>query len=336
MRALTVESARWLTHDEAQQALAALAERDLGERATLALLSELRERYTDDQAAALLDQARLRHRATAKFGERARGMLFVEEALEQASGQRIARWRAARYARFGDVADLGCGIGGDALALAERVPALLALDLDPVRLLFAEHNLRVAGQGADARFEQADWSDYRFPPSVEAAFADPARRVAGQRVFSLRSIEPPLDAILTVQRRLLNLGVKVMPGVADEELPEGCEVEWISEGGTLKEAVLWFGALRPGAARSATVLSRGGEAHTLSSDAPAPPVEVTPPRAFLWEPDPAILRATLVTALAQMIGATQVDEQIAYLTGDTLPLPRLPAPGPCWKMPPST
>ncbi|MGH2541510.1 MAG: THUMP-like domain-containing protein, partial [Ardenticatenaceae bacterium] len=133
-------------------------------------------------------------------------------------------------------------------------------------------------------------------------------------------IEPPLDRILEVWKRIPNLGVKVMPGVADEELPSQCEVEFISERGTLKEAVLWFGALRPGAARSATVLCGEGKATTLTSDAPPLPIPVTTPRAILWEPDPAVIRATLVEHLAARLGASQIDRQIAYLTSDAFVL----------------
>jgi hypothetical protein len=319
MRDLSIELAQWLLTNEAQQALERLAGQNLGDHALISTLQTLREQHTPDEAAALLDQARLRQKGVEKFGERALRMLFLDEALQQASGQVIAQYRAARYAPFAHVADLGCGIGGDALALSEQSERLLALDLDPIRLLFAEHNLRVAGGPARARYEQADWTTFPFPSDVDAAFADPARRVEGRRVFSLHEMQPPLSAILDLQRQLTNLGVKVMPGVPDEELPPECEVEFISEGGTCKEGVLWFGALRSGAARTATIVEESPEApiaHTLNSAAPAPPVAVTPPRAFLWEPDACVIRATLVAQVAHQLGASQVDEQIAYLTSD--------------------
>jgi THUMP domain-like len=40
------------------------------------------------------------------------------------------------------------------------------------------------------------------------------------------------------------------------------------------------------------------------------------PAAYLYEPDPAILRARLVAALAEQLGAAQLDRAIAYLTAD--------------------
>ena len=51
-------------------------------------------------------------------------MLFTEAGLEQATRLKVAALHAGRFARAGveHVADLGCGIGGDALALAARRP----------------------------------------------------------------------------------------------------------------------------------------------------------------------------------------------------------------------
>ena len=70
--------------------------------------------------AAVLSQSKLRARARAKFGEFASRMLFTEAGLEQATRLQVAALHAGRFARagIGHVADLGCGIGGDALAMA--------------------------------------------------------------------------------------------------------------------------------------------------------------------------------------------------------------------------
>ena len=56
---------------------------------------------------------------------------------------------------------------------------------------------------------------------------------------------------------------------------------------------------------------------------------LAPPAAYLYEPDPAILRARLVAALAEQLGAAQLDREIAYLTADqavATPLAR------CWRV----
>lgn len=315
MRPLTIETATWLTMPEAQAGIAEAMRLPLDERHTLSTLMVLQKEFTQDYAAALLDQARLRLRARSKFGKAAEQMLFTDEALQQASGISIANYRARRYAPFGGVVDLGCGIGGDAIALSHITPHLLALDLDPIRLILAHYNVKVVGGATIAEMVPSDWTTYPFPSRFSAAFADPARRTEERRVYSLYEMIPPIGAVLQVQQILPHLGVKVMPGVPDTELPTDSEAEWISEGGVCKEGVLWFGELRQGAARTATIVT-DSNTFTLSSADPAPSLAVTPPRAYLYEPDPAVIRATLVAQAALPMGASQIDPQIAYLTGE--------------------
>ena len=55
----------------------------------------------------------LRQRAAVKFA-RAGEMFFDREGLEMATREEVARYRAWRLREAGDVADLCCGIGGDA------------------------------------------------------------------------------------------------------------------------------------------------------------------------------------------------------------------------------
>ena len=118
------------------------------EATTLAALTALRRTYPPALAAAAVEQALLRQRA-ARGGKftRAAAMYFTREGLEQATGETIARYRARRFARCDSVADLACGLGGDALALAAD-GQVLAVDRDPLRLLLARENARAYGVAA--------------------------------------------------------------------------------------------------------------------------------------------------------------------------------------------
>ncbi|MEI2688205.1 MAG: hypothetical protein V9H69_00240 [Anaerolineae bacterium] len=124
-------------------------------------------------------------------------------------------------------------------------------------------------------------------------------------------MDPPLSAVLALLEHVPTLAVKTLPGIADEEIPPGAEVEFISERGQMKEALLRFGALHTGAARRATLLPGP---HHLDSNAPVGPISSSQPLAWLYEPDAAVIRATLVQHLAAQIGAAQLDPTIAYLT----------------------
>src|SRR6478609_2418188 len=114
-------------------------------------VSRLRKQgHSPDLVSAVVTQARLRSRARTKFGEFAGRMLFTRAGLEQATRLPIAGRHAARFRDAGmtSVADLGCGIGGDALGLAALGLRVLAVDADEVTAAIAAYNL--APFGADA------------------------------------------------------------------------------------------------------------------------------------------------------------------------------------------
>jgi hypothetical protein len=113
-----------------------------------------------------------------------------------------------------------------------------------------------------------------------------------------------------LSEKLCGFGVKISPAVDLEELTQyPCEVEFISLQGELKEAMLWFGEIRSCTCR-ATLLPEGIEL----VDLPDPELPIETPQEFLYEPDPAVIRAGMVKGLGALIGASQLDPTIAYLT----------------------
>ena len=75
--------------------MALAAARDLAptESSRLPALDALRKRFPADLAAAALETTLLRKRATVKFAK-AEEMFFTREALEQATGEAVAAYRA--------------------------------------------------------------------------------------------------------------------------------------------------------------------------------------------------------------------------------------------------
>ena len=98
-----------------------------------------RDGHPATRVAAVLSQYRLRRRASAKFGQFADRMLFTETGLEQATRLRVAALHAGRFAAAGleHVADLGCGIGGDAMAMAALDLRVTAVERDEVTAALA-------------------------------------------------------------------------------------------------------------------------------------------------------------------------------------------------------
>jgi hypothetical protein len=180
----------------------------------------------------------------------------------------------------------------------------------------ARANLEALGLSQQAAFLRADLRQpLPVAPGADLAlFFDPARRDQGRRIYSVRAYQPPLAVVQAWLPRFPALAVKISPGVRLEELHAyDAELEFISLNGELKEAVLWFGPLKT-ASRRATLLPG---AHSLAAPpGRSPELPLHEPQAYIYEPDPAVLRAGLVASLGQSLGAAQLDEDIAYLTSD--------------------
>ncbi|HXH76972.1 THUMP-like domain-containing protein [Nocardioides sp.] len=268
-----------------------------------------------ERAAAALTQVELRGRAVAKFGEPAAHMFFTPDALEQATRLRVAEHRAARLvaAQVDSIIDLGCGIGGDLIAFARAGLTAAGVDIDPVRVAIARANLAALGLPGAVEVADVEAIDTL---AFGAAFADPARRGARGRVFDVDGWTPPWPFVL---RLLAGRGVvKVAPGISHDVIPDGVEAEWVSEGGDVKEAVLWAGVFAT-TDRRATVIGTGGLATITDEDDPyaGQPRPVREMGACLYEPDGAVIRAGLVTAVAAGVGGGLLDEHIAYVTSDS-------------------
>lgn len=297
------------------------------EAAVPALSERLRAGGLDPAlVAAALTQSRLRARGATKFGPFAERMLFTADGLEQATRLDVAARHAHRFSSAGveRVADLGCGIGGDAMALAGLDREVVAVDRDEVTAAVATVNLRHF-EGAQVRHEDATTTDLA---GVGGAFLDPARRTAsGKRVLDPRQAEPPLSFVLDLARRLPAVGAKVAPGIRHDLVPDDAEAQWVSVDGDVVEAGLWFGLVaREHVRRSAVVMtSGGGPAVVVDGTGREPAPDVGAVGGYLHEPDGAVLRAGLVGLVAQAVQGRLVDPTIAYVTSDspsTSPLAR--------------
>jgi SAM-dependent methyltransferase len=311
---MDIDLLRRLASPEGRGVLQAARELESGEENFLAVWTALQRAGAERELArGALETAILRARAGKKFS-RAQEMFFTREGLEQASAEALSRHRAARFRGAERIADLGCGIGGDTLALAECAP-VRAVDRDEVRLHMARENVRAYAPAMPVEFLLADI----LRPAVsagarmrEAVYCDPSRREDARRVFSVRRYSPPLAEVVRLYGAGAALSIKISPGVRWEEIEqEPCEVEFVSFEGELREGVLWYGALRTDR-RRATLLPAGV---TMTEREPAADA-ISVPRAVLYEPDPSLLRAGLVRQLAARLGAARIDPEIAYLTAD--------------------
>lgn len=300
----------------------------------LAVATRLRRAHPAELVSAALGQERLRQRAVAKFGaEDAGRMFFTPNGVEQSTRASVAAYRAGRFRELGvtSVADLCCGIGGDAIALARAGIRVLAVDRDPLTVAVARANAEALGIRELVEVREADVADVDTS-AYDALFVDPGRRggpsggaarsasvrgggrAAGGRIFDPEAYSPPLSWAVGAARKAPLAALKIAPGVPHEAIPGEAGAEWISDGGDVKEAVLWFGAAPGGGSVRATLLP--GPRVLVGRGLPDP--EVRSVGRYLYEPDGAVIRAHLVAEVAEEVGGGLVDETIAYVTGDEL------------------
>ncbi|MEU4559027.1 class I SAM-dependent methyltransferase [Actinoplanes sp. NPDC023936] len=296
------------------EALAVAAE--VGDAEPLAAASAVRARGIGAElAAAALTQASLRGRAACKFGPDATRMFFTRPGLEQATRAEVAARRAARLAAAGarSMADLGCGLGADAIAAARQGIRVHAVDADPLTAAVAAANAEALGLAGLITVECADATTVEVE-KYDAVFADPARRQAGRgRVFDPKSYSPPWDFVAALPDRVPRTALKLAPGIDHALLPPGAEGEWVSVGGDLVEAAFWCGPLAR-EPRRATLLAAGGVSELTGSGVEAAPVG--PVGAYLYDPDPAVVRSHLVAEFAATVGGRLGDREIAYVYTD--------------------
>lgn len=297
----------WLTSAEAAAAIAGVdptadslaANRDLR-----------RQGFTAEQAAAILTQAELRHRASPRLGPMAEKLLLTRDGLEQASRPAIAAARARRIASR-RVLDAGCGLGLDSIALARAGHEVIAVEQDPTTAEFARANF--AATNVPVVLLVGDVREIAGQYPGAALYVDPARRRAARsasgqsaRIADPEQWQPPLSWVVE-QSQHREVVARLGPGLRNR--PPGL---WhcTSVDGVLVDATLYF----TGQGARATVMRRG--ALVLDIEGPCVPAPVGEVGASLHDPDPAIVRAGLVADFAAAIGGWLVDEHLALVSSD--------------------
>lgn len=286
------------------------------------IVSKLRGNgHTAELVATVLTQIKLRKRAKAKFGEFSQGMFFTEDGLEQASRLKVAAIHAGRFRANGlnRIADLGCGIGAETLAIASLDMDVSAFELDEVTAAIATYNL---ARFENVKVEQADVTQLDLE-GFDGLFIDPARRDLNdaktninKRKYDINDFSPSFEFVLEAAKLKPTI-VKLGPGMDHKDIPEDAEAVWVSDDGDLVELTLYFGILkRPDIKRAALLLTPSGTHEITSAASERLDAPMGDLGKYLYEPDAAIIRSHLVGDLAIDLGLNIFSSEIAYLSGD--------------------
>lgn len=228
----------------------------------------------------------------------------------------IAEYKAGRILEAigptGHVADLACGIGGDAMSLARRMQ-VTGVDTDPLRCWMT---------GLNARCDVANVDAASFDAGTDVFHLDPGRRdeATGRRLRSPDMWNPPLHSLEAIESCHEGGVVKLGPGIPIDDVPllEQAELEFVSINAQLSQAHLWIGSLtsNPGH-RRATLLPHG-----LSECGTASFPDLHPGATFddvLCVPNPALERSGLHGRVGTRFGLMEPVAGLGILTGKTRP-----------------
>ncbi len=231
--------------------------------------------------------------------------LVTAEGIQQATPIPVATRRAQRLALTTDtIIDAGCGIGVDAWAFQQAGLQVLAYERDPQTAAIAQAN------GIEVIV--ADVTEVALPDLP--LYVDPARRKAHRHVSgqAIRTNDPtlwspPFDWVLA-HASLARVG----PGL--QEIPSDAEWHCSSINRSLVDATVWFPP-RNRLDRRASILHKDIW-HEVAG--PASAVHIEPVNDYLLDPDPAIVRAGLVSNIGALI-----DPHLAFVTCQQAPAPWL-------------
>lgn len=300
---------------EALHLVSTISEPELGDEFELS--KKLRKQHAPEMVSAVITQAKLRAKAKKKFGPFAERMFFTRDGLEQASRLSVSAQRANRFLQAGieNVVDLGCGIGGDSMAMAGLGMKVTAVEIDEVTAAFAHYNL--AGLGVEVIQNDAKEIDLN---KYDAVFSDPARRRLGpgesRNRLSVFDYTPSISWLMEIAKSKPT-AIKLSPADDYEQFGDEFDYEWISVDGELVELTVYSSSLRGEKIRQARLLTSDGNFVFGSESFISPVPEVSEIGRYIFEPDASLIRSGLMGEFAIELGLKLIDTKIAYLTSNS-------------------
>jgi SAM-dependent methyltransferase len=273
----------------------------------------LRKRFDAELVRAALSVHEARVRA-ADLLPRPADLWLTRTALEQSTAWEVAQHKSLRFPRGSKIFDLCCGIGVDATALTHRGP-VTAVDISPAMCLRCEWNSETWHADRQLATECRDVSGTDW--SEDLVHADPDRRAGRDRaVRRLEQYQPDLEWMQHLSTNAAGGALKLGPASNFLQKFHDCEIELISLNGECREATVWFGGLSTGQPFRATSLPSGEflAGNPLSFRG----LLAESVGKFLYDPDPAVVRAGLVDALCEERGLARLDLEEEYLTSEEL------------------
>jgi predicted RNA methylase len=283
------------------------------ELSELKLQQTLRDSYSPELVRTALTLVELRKRAANKF-TKAEQMFFSRQGLEQATPEAVALYKSQRFKNApSTVYDLCSGIGSDSIAIASQGVQVVSVDLSPVAGHQTSLNAEVYGV---AEYISTKACDVRsLDLSEHWVHIDPDRRAGVKRAVRLEDYEPPLEFLQKLTETSPAGAIKLSPASNFGGKFHNCEIELISLNGECKEATVWFGDIAKEHDWTATILPSG---YSISANPWEHYPKVGELTEYLYDPDPALVRAGLIDAYVDQHELHRLDDAEEYLASHQL------------------
>ena len=276
---------------------------------------------------AMAEQLACRQKAVKKLPTLSKqNLIYTPLALEQASGERTAVYKAS-FISGKRVIDLSGGLGVDTMFFARVFQEVVYCERDPLLCAVVEHNLKVSGisnvqvKNADSISLLAAYPDDFF----DWIFVDPARREEGRRSIALEAASPDVvashDLLLRYAQRVC---IKASPALEisglKKLLPALHTISVASVDRDCKEILLLleraYPADGPVQVKAVCLNADSEEITEVVGGEETQRVVAASVKEYLYEPDPAIIKARLSAVLARDFSLEFVNKSVDYLTAD--------------------
>jgi hypothetical protein len=157
--------------------------------------------------------------------------------LEQSSSEATAKYKTELISGK-HLVDISCGFGIDALHFAQHFECISVNEPDEILLELVKHNFKELGI-AIKNSSQMPAEQLLLPKDADWWYADPSRRVKGQRKFIPQDCVPDLRTFITTNKTPMQFMVKYSPMLdirsGLQYLPETTEIHIVSVEGECKE-----------------------------------------------------------------------------------------------------
>ena len=247
--------------------------------------------------------------------------------MEQCSSEHTARYKAGRICGA-RLVDLTGGAGVDAYFLSAPFDHTVYVEPDRSLCNIARHNFGVL----DARIEvvNQDAGNYAGALStpVDVFYLDPARRdpESRQRFFRIEDYRPnPLQLVPELMRKAEQILIKFSPmadlAVLRKYFPNAKTFEVLSVRNEVREVLCYLGGASTEPLIRAVDLVAEGKAAVLEfrpTDEAAAHCELADPRAYLYEPSRAVLKAGAFRLICSRFPLYKLHPNTHLYTADTL------------------